>query len=219
MRLRAEVNSRTSRISKEGVAPVNESFSVTVECCLSTNSMPKKAAADTSAASSGDDAEKRFSLPTCSMTTVWQSARRRRKSRHLSRCSTPASPRSAAKSSGPSNDTGADSFPPPAPLAPVPAQAAPALLCGPLPPRAPSGGSRPSRARRARPISVLPCPYETPLIEHFRNCITFCVSVPVLSEKTCDTQPSSSMSCIVRTLSFVPDSAWKKARSFSMTNL
>ena len=59
-------------------------------------------------------------------------------------------------------------------------------------------------------------PYETPATEHLRNCITFCVSVPVLSEKTKSTQPSSSLSVKVRTFIGVSVSSWYICSEFSM---
>jgi hypothetical protein len=146
--------------------------------CRSTNSKPKCCAAATSADSSGDDAESLRSPSTVSLTTVWHSARWRKKSRH---CASP--PARAASSSGPSKLTSWNSPPLSPPLVSSTA------LCG----------ACPSRLSRARPISVVPLPYATPAMAHLRNCITFCVSVPVLSEKTCDTTPSSSLSSVERT--------------------
>ena len=49
MRLRADENSSTSSTSNLGCLPLKVSRNVTVECCLFTNSMPKCAAAETSA--------------------------------------------------------------------------------------------------------------------------------------------------------------------------
>ena len=42
-------------------------------------------------------------------------------------------------------------------------------------------------------------PYATPATEHFTNAMTLRVSVPVLSDNTHDTAPSSSLSVVVRT--------------------
>ena len=91
-------------------------------------------------------------------------------------------------------DTGGAAHPPLCPPSerqvrhPRPAVAMPPTLPGPLPRR--SGLPWPLTSA-ARPISVVPKPYDTPPMKHLRNSITFCVSVPVLSEKMYSTCPSS----------------------------
>lgn len=59
------------------------------------------------------------------------------------------------------------------------------------------------------------CPINT---QHTRNSMTFCVSVPVLSVKTCSTWPRSSLSCEFCTISAVPERTSHMVRSHDMKN-
>ena len=53
--------------------------------------------------------------------------------------------------------------------------------------------------RAARSARASSAEYTRPPTEHLTKAITFCVSVPVLSDKTHPTWPSSSLSAVVRT--------------------
>mmetsp|Transcript_7012 Transcript_7012/g.17725 ORF Transcript_7012/g.17725 Transcript_7012/m.17725 type:complete len:470 (-) Transcript_7012:1003-2412(-) len=70
-----------------------------------------------------------------------------------------------------------------------------------------------------RPYPALPLrfacrPYTVPPMEHSRNTMRFCVSVPVLSEKTCCTMPSSSLRLEVRASMGRSVGAWYMSRSY-----
>mmetsp|Transcript_45694 Transcript_45694/g.120431 ORF Transcript_45694/g.120431 Transcript_45694/m.120431 type:complete len:355 (+) Transcript_45694:2095-3159(+) len=143
MRLRADEKSSTESTVNDMTE--FDLVSVTKIWSLSrfVNSKPKKAAAATSAASSGDAAESLGLPSTSSRTTVWHSASSRKNWRQRSACV--SAPLSALCSSGPSKLTAL--MPPPG--GPVGASSA----------RSESTDTAcPRRARRARPISVWPRP-------------------------------------------------------------
>jgi len=104
--------------------------------------------------------------------------------------------------------------PPPPPPPPPPDADAPPALPPPIAPPPPTA-----------PPAIAPCcasrasrPYSTPPTLAHTNPITFCVSVPVLSDMTYCTCPSSSFKAVVRQAAGVSVSAWYIALSWLISS-